>query len=194
MSSRKSLITLIAANLLPIVGVLLFDWKIFEIVWLYWVETLIIGAFTLAKLKTIAKFLKASSGPAMFFFCIHFGIFAAAHGFVISVLFSPEPIQAWQYIGGVLGGVMVAVAGLFISHMVAYKNEFLEGEKFKKLTLGQQMSEPYSRIIIMQAFVVLGGAFMQATFSKSGSLIVIVFFVGVKLWWELRQLEIKSVK
>lgn len=43
---------LIAANLLPAAGVLLWGWSVFEIVALYWFENVIIGAFNILKMLT----------------------------------------------------------------------------------------------------------------------------------------------
>lgn len=47
---NASLAVLILANLLPVVGVLAWDWSVFEIVALYWFENVIIGAFNILKM------------------------------------------------------------------------------------------------------------------------------------------------
>ena len=51
-AQNASLITLIAANLLPVAGVLLWGWNIFEIVSLYWFENVVIGAINVLKMLT----------------------------------------------------------------------------------------------------------------------------------------------
>jgi len=43
MLSRPSSIVLILANLVPLVGVLYFDWSVLDILLLYWTESVIIG-------------------------------------------------------------------------------------------------------------------------------------------------------
>jgi len=43
---------LIAANLVPLIGVLLWDWSIFEVVVLYWLENVIIGVINILKMVT----------------------------------------------------------------------------------------------------------------------------------------------
>lgn len=43
---------LIAANLIPVAGVLIWGWSVFEIVALYWFENVIIGAFNILKMLT----------------------------------------------------------------------------------------------------------------------------------------------
>jgi Family of unknown function (DUF6498) len=46
---RASAWALVAANVLPLVGVLLWGWSAFDIVALYWVENVIIGVITSLK-------------------------------------------------------------------------------------------------------------------------------------------------
>ncbi len=50
MLGRPSALVLIAANLVPLGGVFLFDWSVFEIVFLYWTENVAIGAVNVLKM------------------------------------------------------------------------------------------------------------------------------------------------
>lgn len=49
---RWSVASLLAANLLPLLGVLLFDWKTFDVVILYWFENVVIGVINVLKMIT----------------------------------------------------------------------------------------------------------------------------------------------
>lgn len=55
-SSPIALAALVGANLLPLVGVLFFDWSLFAVILLYWAENGVIGVFN------ILKMLAAGSG------------------------------------------------------------------------------------------------------------------------------------
>jgi hypothetical protein len=48
--SNLPLVVLVAANLVPIAGVLWWGWSVFEIVALYWFENVVIGAVNILKL------------------------------------------------------------------------------------------------------------------------------------------------
>ncbi len=48
----RSIWFLIGANLIPLVGVLFWDWSTFEVVALYWLENVIIGAINILKMIT----------------------------------------------------------------------------------------------------------------------------------------------
>ncbi|NQT02211.1 MAG: hypothetical protein HQ580_09320 [Planctomycetes bacterium] len=76
-------IALLAANAIPLFGVLFLDWDAFFIVLLYWSENLVIGFYTILKIV-----FSAVSHPAVHlgklilipFFIIHYGGFTAGHG------------------------------------------------------------------------------------------------------------------
>jgi hypothetical protein len=59
---NASLLLLIAANLLPVAGVLLWGWSIFEIVSLYWFENVVIGVINILKMLTATGELRANGG------------------------------------------------------------------------------------------------------------------------------------
>src|SRR5690606_24260236 len=84
-----ALAALVAANLLPLVGVLLWGWDVGALVVLYWSENLIIGAYTLIKMLVASPLGGLFSG---LFFLIHYGGFCAVHGaFVLILAVQEEP-------------------------------------------------------------------------------------------------------
>ena len=84
---RVSLIPLIIANAVPLVGVLFFDWNLFQIIFLYWVESGVIGFYNILKIVKVSGLLSILLVP---FFMLHFGGFMAAHLVFIVGLFAPE--------------------------------------------------------------------------------------------------------
>lgn len=51
---RPSVIALVAANALPLLGVMFLGWRAFDVVLLYWMENVIIGAVNVLKILTCA--------------------------------------------------------------------------------------------------------------------------------------------
>ncbi|MGI9247995.1 MAG: DUF6498-containing protein, partial [Woeseiaceae bacterium] len=47
---RPSSIALVLANLVPLAGVLLFDWQVFDVLMLYWAENVIIGVINVLRM------------------------------------------------------------------------------------------------------------------------------------------------
>ena len=85
--SSLSSLALIAANLIPLIGVLLLDWRIGEIMLLFWAESAVIGFYTLCKMWRIGKWSVLFYGP---FFVGHYGGFMAGHLLFIYAFFGSE--------------------------------------------------------------------------------------------------------
>ena len=88
---RASLALLVLVNLLPLVGVLYFDWDVAGLMVLYWSENLVLGFYTLAKMLIISPLGGLGLGT---FFCIHYGGFCAGHGLFIITLLLDQNIEA----------------------------------------------------------------------------------------------------
>ncbi len=173
-----SVISLIAVNLFPLFGVLFLHWSLFAVMFLYWLESAIIGFFNIPKMvkaegKNTANFTindkpisKVSKITAIPFFIIHYGMFMAVHGVFVFVLFGPINVSAWELFLGFLF--------LFISHGLSYKFNFLANQEFKKVSFGEQMMKPYSRIIIMHLTILFGGAGAKALGAPPLALIVMI--------------------
>ena len=169
-----SLVFLIAVNLLPLFGVLFFEWDVGALVVLYWSENLILGIYTLAKMAAVAGVMATFPG---IFFVIHYGGFCAVHGLFIHTLlldgdFNVMGDLTWplflvfvELLLNVIEAVLaqaptewiVAFVGLFISHGYSYVTNFLLGGERDRSTVGELMSAPYKRIVILHIAVIAGG-------------------------------------
>src|SRR5439155_19053240 len=79
-----SALALLAANLVPLAGLLLRGWKLHEVIVLFWAESAVIGFYTLLKMAVVGKWLAIF---AVVFFAGHFGGFMAIHFFFINEMF-----------------------------------------------------------------------------------------------------------
>ncbi|MCR9141114.1 MAG: DUF6498-containing protein [bacterium] len=98
--SRNPKITglaLVVGNLLPLLGVLFFEWSVMEILWIYWAESAIIGVINLIAMSMAISHSKTGAFqpiallgmiPLGAFFCAHFGGFMAGHA--VFLTFMPE--------------------------------------------------------------------------------------------------------
>ncbi|GAB5450153.1 MAG: hypothetical protein Hals2KO_04810 [Halioglobus sp.] len=149
---RVSLAMLVMANLLPLAGVLFFDWDIAYLMLLYWSENLILGFYTLLRMLT-----RAAPGDLFLcvFFCIHYGGFCAGHGvFLVAFLLDGEMIQFnmathWP--------LLIAFAALFVSHGVSFVTNFLRGPERDVKTVKEIMMMPYGRIVLLHVAILAGG-------------------------------------
>ncbi|MGJ8643738.1 MAG: DUF6498-containing protein [Luteolibacter sp.] len=130
---NASLIFLIAANLLPVIGVLSWGWSMFEIVALYWFENVVIGAVNILKIITCSpddSFMKESPdmpthlrspagssamhhGAKLFlvpFFTVHYGMFCFVHGIFVFTLLGGKG-------GGMISGGPFSGLGNMVSQI-----------------------------------------------------------------------------
>lgn len=163
MPSRGAMVALVISNLMPIFGVLFFDWNISSILILYWLENVVIGFYALLKISTAqgipqqpiisnisGKTKKLYSKKAYFFFFIFiYGIFTAVHGGMVITFFGQEGLSLWE-IGS-------ALLGLFISHGISYRNNFIQRGEYLTASPDRQMLAPFKRVMVMHATGLIGG-------------------------------------
>src|SRR5687768_3492797 len=80
---------LVAANLVPLIGVLFFGWPLLALLTLFWLENVVIGVLNVARMLLADPRDAALWGAKALlvpFFCFHYGMFTAVHGvFVFSI-------------------------------------------------------------------------------------------------------------
>jgi hypothetical protein len=158
--SSPSALALIAANLVPLVGVLFFGWDVASVIVVFWAESAIIGFYTAAKMAIVGKVAAIFAVP---FFVGHFGGFMAGHFLFIYAFFirGPGVSGAEPDVRAALAAIFVplwpSLVGLFISHGVSFYDNFLEKREYAGATMKRLMLAPYNRIVIMQVTVILGG-------------------------------------
>ncbi len=136
--STPSALALIAANLLPLAGVLLWGWDLYGLMLLYWMETGIIGLFGILQIALTARWAALFMVP---FFIVHFGGFMMGHLLFLTALFggTRNDIGAIpEVVTGALSetGLWLALGGLFLSHAFSFVvNERFAAAKEGKLTI-----------------------------------------------------------
>ena len=152
-----SIIFLVTANIIPLFGVIFLDWSIFQILFIYWLETAIIGFFNIFKIIKVEGFLNISSITS---FLIHYGIFMLGHlAFIVAFFTSeifPNPTLPSITILSV-ESILIPFVILCISHGLSFFFNFIQKEEYKKVTVEGQKQAPYSRVVIMHATVIFGG-------------------------------------
>jgi hypothetical protein len=192
---KSSLMSLVFANLIPLLGVLFFGWSLFPIMFLYWLENVVIGFFNVVRMARAEKKmpegqknLKLGGKPydpsmkktLIFFFIVHYGLFTLVHGIFISVLFGPANIS--------LIGAIVGFASLFMSHYVSYRTNFIGKEEYKNLSAPDLFFQPYKRIVILHLTVLFGGIFAKAFGAPIIALLVLIALkITADAWLHLRE-------
>jgi Family of unknown function (DUF6498) len=111
-------------NLMPLYGLWAWHWDAFQLLIMYWTETLILAAWTLVRIDLVpVQFLgvitvngrpvKATHGKLIAFFTVHAGMFMAVHLFFLCVLFSDGWFRRLHGLGDFLSTFYV-ISGAWI--------------------------------------------------------------------------------
>ena len=189
-----SVLSLVAANLVPIVGVAVFAWDLGNIMVLYWAESAVIGIFNVLKMLRVGG---PSGIPIVLFFLVHFGGFMAVHFVFTYALFVDPGLKAvgassgfFAVVAELFHALWPALLALFISHGVSYRTNFVGRREFVGRSLNQQMGQPYARIFVMHIAIILGAGAMQGGYRLAPLYILVGLKTGVDLWshvWERKR-------
>lgn len=186
MSARYSVAVLVAANLLPLVGVLLWDWDVFFLLLLFWCENVIIGVFGIARLIVAAESESPVEGlflPA--FFVVHYGGFMFGHFMLLFAMYSSHAAGAGRgaepadyYIMVIENLNWIAVVALFISHGWSFIENYMGQREHENLKPGAAMALPYRRMMITHVALLAGGFFL---IERGQPLVGLVLLVILKI-------------
>ena len=149
-ATSRSSIALLIANAIPLIGVLFFGWSLITILVLYWIENVIVYAFTIVKLLTV----EPTNGGLAGFFALHYGIFTFVHGVFAFIL---AGLTGW-FIGGWLYWIVV-VAAMLASHVLSLGLNWFGRGEYRVASAGRVMALPYPRMLVMHG-AVIAGAFL----------------------------------
>ena len=206
LADRLAVGLLVAANLLPLGGVLVLGWDAAAIVMLYWWENVVLGGFNILKIAWLPVEHPAGHAVKLLpigFFSVHYGGFCAVHGVLLLVLFQigeppvPDAGDTWwgplvflQLLAGVVGemwrkmalGAGWALVALVVSHGVSFVQNYLVGGEFRRVTIDRLMISPYGRIVVLHVAIIFGGMFVMLLGSP---LLLLVIFIGLKTVMDL---------
>lgn len=192
---RPSVLALLAANSVPLLGVLFLDFSLFQILFLYWFESAIVGFYY------VLKVFKSNALIAIFytpFFILHYGIFMVVHLSFIIAIFAPDltfssPLPPPDIFLPLIKENMVQIVALFISHGVSFFTNFIGSREYKNADTGLSYFSAYSRIIIMHITLLLGAALIVIFHAPiMGLVCLIIIKTIVDLYYHLREHSLKT--
>lgn len=188
--------SLIAANLVPLAGAIFLDWSVFLIIFLFWIENLVIGIFNVIKIS-LAQGKDSTTSAKLFavpFFLIHYGGFCAGHGIFVIAVFgkwaNADLTDFHNFIHDIFieEKAIYAVGALLLSHGLSLiYNYILKGER-QQATVNKLMMSPYSRIIILHLTIIFG-AFLIIVLRvpEAGLVLLVLLKIGVDLSAHLKE-------
>jgi hypothetical protein len=180
-----SALALIVSNSVPLFGVWFLGWDLSLIMFLYWLENVVIGILNVFKIinargpqvpaqakpddVAMNKFGKWSLAG---FFLLHYGIFTFVHGIFVFVLFGLPKMP--------LTSLLIPFASLLLSHIFSYFTNYLGEGEYLKNSPDVFFMQPYSRVIILHLTIIFSAFFIIGVAgSKTIPILLLVVFKTV---------------
>ena len=171
------LLGIVIGNLIPVGGVLFLGWDAVQILILYWVENLVIGALTLPRILAARGETPAAEGQGKdspgclgLFFTFHYGMFCLGHGIFAFILahdfIKTEGVgaaNAWARTFGSPDFWWAALA-LALVNLVMQVREWWMPKLWRTASPTMEMFRPYGRIAVLHV-TVLAGAWLMARYN-----------------------------
>ena len=218
--SNVPLIALVAANIVPVAGVLFLGWDAFYVVLFYWAENVAVGFYTILKMACVNVPHPAAHLGKLFaipFFMVHYGGFTGVHGLLVLGIFKkgneglgggadwPCFLVFVQMLLNVIREaysimpphMRLAMAALFASHGISFVYNYLIKGEYAVSDVSTLMAEPYGRVVVMHIAIFAGGFFAMSLGSPVALLLALVVLktvVDVKLHQREHQKKQKRLK
>jgi hypothetical protein len=195
---------LVGVNLVPLLGVVAWDWDAFVLLMLYWLETAVIAFWTVVRVAMMPRGAlgefqigddKRPTPPLAMaaFFTAHAGIFMGAHFMFLWTLFSGQWSRKIHGLRDFVDqmvidtGLWVPLAALFVGHGVLVLWETLWPYLRRRLRLADEANRPKAILgsgesivvglyirIAIMQFTILLGAWFALAVGTAGALVLLV--------------------
>lgn len=191
----------LVTHAIPIYGVLRLHWSVVNVLVLFWVENLLVAAFTCARIAVHRALTRkrghwrrgqlATSSDAVgrgatllgeyatvaFAFTLAHGVFVLLIAFIVGHNQPNEP--AWQFSPGALRQGVLLLSGVFAAGFLAD----LPGMRQRPFAwIHLVVRQRLGRVLVLHLAIIFGMMAMAATESALGLLFVLI---GLKALWEL---------
>ncbi|MCC6472211.1 MAG: hypothetical protein IT514_00555 [Burkholderiales bacterium] len=175
-----SALVLIAANVVPMAGVLFLGWNIGDVLLLYWGECVVTGLYTLLKIGVVARLRILLLGP---FLLIHYGFFMLfCLGLILLTEHEVNKLVTGSYqpqdYAGLAWSLSPALVAFLASHGVSFRINFLGRREYLGRDTESLARELYRRAAPVMGMALLAGVIVSM-FGRSGPLLLAV--VAIKL-------------
>ena len=173
-----SSILLVAVNILPLYGIFYWGWSPGSIIVLYWLETLVVGIFSVIKLKIANQ----KEGVLLIVFIYSFVLFVCG---VFLLILSPFIFHAESIGDGIslmMSAARVAVISaiaMLISHTYSFLTNFIIGKEWQRFDLSNFMQSAETRIVLLMVVVI------TALLTLSAGYFYVIALVSFKTFMDL---------
>ncbi|WP_300084095.1 DUF6498-containing protein [Propioniciclava sp.] len=151
--NKRDLVGGLLLNLVLLAGVLVWGWPAGNVLLLFWVENVVMGAITVVKIMTARNGGQRRPG----FFALHYGLFCAVH-FVFVAFLSFAMGARLSFLG-----FLVPVILIMLRHLVDLLSVWFGSGLRQVATAEEAFAAPYPRMIILHVTTIIAWGLALST-------------------------------
>jgi len=201
--SYWSLVSLVLANLVPVFGVLYWEWSVVAVVLLYWGENIVVGFLNIFKiliaqgkadLKSRAykawKFDKpVSKTYVMVNYLFGFVMFAIGHFLAVMFVIVSRDTAFVDKLVSDFYGYCYEFLGLllvfFVSHMISFFANYICRQEYKVRCPLNQMQSWFDRVVTLHLFVMVVGFGLSFGYEFVSQIVLVGILMVLKTFFDL---------
>jgi hypothetical protein len=160
----------LGVDLLPAAAVFAFGWGATPLVALYWLENLVIGAFTALRMLGSVFGSAVKLAAALFsipFFAVHYGMFCFVHGIFLRAFAEdsgdmPDARGLAEWAAGTAPQMVWFLGAIVAVNLLFLVFDFIGRGEFRRTDPMSEMFAPYGRIVTLHIAILLGAALTLA--------------------------------
>lgn len=178
---NSSTLLLIITNIIPIIGIIFFGWGAFQVVFMYWCETVIVLFLNvvdsiMADRHTAIGILDVIVAMALVVFNGLFILFQLAAMIAIFEL-------TWESAAIAINSTFYSVIVLFVIKIISFIYDYIKRDKFyNKEIINNNNVMALVRVLIMMAAIIFGGFLATAS---NAPVLVIIILILIKVYIEI---------
>ncbi len=199
---KISVASLLVTNIFLLIMALIFEWKTYDQMMVFWTENLVIGLITVFKIPFCRPIdpEQESHYPvprswirwvAIPFFLLHFLLFSAMHLAFITMIFQADTdryarsheLQLFPQLN--YTALLFGFIALLVNHSISYFIHFIRKKEYLRYKIDEMMFIPYKRLIFVHLIVLSFG--VGIAFFQLESAATIVIFYLVKIWIDYKR-------
>lgn len=176
----QDLLIICGLNLLPLCGVFLWDWQSFDLIFLYWMENVVIGAVMILRMVVRRYESPFELAFPLFlapFFAFHYGMFCWGHGTFVVSLFGdfPDRMELVPAALEVLAEptMLAALASLVFLQLFDWQKDVAK-HGFGTDSVKDVMVAPYRRIVVLHITILASGFLLGVLEEPLAGLVLLV--------------------
>ena len=186
-------------DLIPVYAVIVLGWGAAPLVFLYWLENLVIGVMTIARMIA-AGIGKGIGGIAQLlffvpFFTVHYGLFCFGHGLFLLMLQSDDVshlgpttnmgadyVDVVQHAGTAGPNMMTFITLIFAFNIFLFIWDYIGKQEFLQTEPSEEMFAPYGRIMLLHVALFVG---MFALINFGEPMLGVLSLILLRVLWGL---------